>query len=226
MKTLILVRHAQTIRDHSALSDFDRPLSRSGQRDAFVLAERFADIGLRVDALISSPAVRALSTAEAFAQKLSRPVQTDQRVYNAGVPELLETVQSFENGRSTVVLVGHNPGLSEFLRYLTEENYADLPVAAMAVVDIPVKVWRHVFAGKGVLKNGLCPNAESPGARRNDTVPGRADRFRIWRFEHAKQINQTIIFVFMLLLILGIVGLIMQQSKDSSAMPQQGSSFR
>ena len=83
MKTLILVRHAESDKGNPSLNDFDRPLNSHGERDARILAERMAGFGLRIDALISSPAVRELDTAEAFARKLSIPVQTDECIYEA-----------------------------------------------------------------------------------------------------------------------------------------------
>jgi phosphohistidine phosphatase len=165
MKTLILVRHAQSDKSDPSLRDSDRPLTRHGESDASAMADRFAELGLRVDALISSPAVRALSTAEAFSKKLSLPVKTDARIYEAGVQELLETVRSFDSLHSTVMLVGHNPGLSEFLRYLTDENYADLPTSGIAVVDIPQKSWRHTVEGTGMLNSSLNPKDERFGVR-------------------------------------------------------------
>jgi len=220
------VRHAKSDKSDPTLNDFDRPLNPRGQCDAPVIAERLAKSGLRVDALVSSPAVRALSTAEALAQKLSLPVQTDLRVYEAGVNELLTMVRGFDDRHSNIVLVGHNPGLSDFLRYLTDENYADLPTAGIAVVDLPLKSWRHTFDGKGLLKKSISLNEERFGMRTGGPVLSRPERYRIWRFEHAKQIYLTIIFAFATLLILGAVGLVMHNSTDSSARPQQGSMGR
>ena len=141
MKTLILVRHAKADNPNSSMHDFDRTLSRCGGRDADVIAKRLAGSGVQADALISSPAVRALSTAEFFAAELRLPVQTDARIYEAGVSELLAVVRGLDDSHSTVVLVGHNPGISEFLRYLTDENYADLPTAGLVTVSLPLKSW-------------------------------------------------------------------------------------
>lgn len=222
MKTLILVRHASAIRGNSAPNDFSRPLDRCGESDAVTIAERFAESDLRVDAVVSSPAVRARSTAEVLAQKLSIPVRVDERIYKDGIQNLLETVRSFDDRHRTVVLVGHNPGLSEFLRYLTEDNYADLPTATAAVVNLPIRVWRHAFAGHGRFKGILSSSEDILEINYGPALPWTG-RYRIWQFEHAKQIYLTIIFVFALVLILGIVGLVLHQSIDASALPQQGS---
>ncbi|MFA7368122.1 MAG: histidine phosphatase family protein [Kiritimatiellales bacterium] len=225
MKTLVLARHAQSDKKDPALSDFDRPLNRRGESGAFDLAEQFAVSDLRVDALISSPAVRARSTAGILAKKISVPVQTDERIYTDGVQKLLEMVRSFDDRHSTIVLIGHNPGLSEFLRYLTDDNYADLPTASAAVVNLPINVWRHTSSGKGTFKGVLSSNENILELRRGPALHWK-ERYRIWQFEHAKQIYLSVIFAFALVLILGVVGLLMYKSTDFSAMPQQGSGSR
>jgi len=221
---LILVRHAKADKNNPSIKDVDRPLNRCGGRDAAVMAERMAALDLHVEALISSPALRAQMTAEAFAQKLQLPVQADERMYEGGMNELLAVVRNVNDRHSMIALVGHNPGLSEFLRYLTDENYADLPAAGIAVVELPLKSWRHTFEGKGVLKNRLAPKEETSGLRPGEPVLHWRDRYRIWQFEHAKQIYLTTAFVLVLLVILGVAGLALHQSTDPSAMPQQGSS--
>lgn len=223
MKTLILVRHAKADKVDPALRDFDRPLGQNGERDARVMAERVAALGLRVDMLISSPAVRALSTADAFAKKLSLPVNPDTRIYEAGVKQLLDVVHGIDDHHGTVVLVGHNPGVSEFLRYLTDENFADLPTSGVAVIDLPLKSWRHTFDGKGILKDSINLNDKYLGIRSGAPVHDWKERYRLWQFEHAKQIFLVPIFVIALLIVLAVVGLVMHVSVDSSAMPQQGS---
>jgi phosphohistidine phosphatase len=223
MKTLILVRHAKSDKTDPSLRDFDRPLGQNGERDALVVAERVAALGLRVNMLISSPAVRALSTAEAFAEKLSLPVKPDGRIYEAGVKQLLAVVHGIDDRHSTAVLIGHNPGLSEFLRYLTDENFADLPASGVAVINLPLKSWKHTFDGKGILKNSTTLNDEYFGIRSGVPVHGWRERYRIWQFEHAKHIYLTTFFVIALLIVLGVVGLTMHMSTNSSAMPQQGS---
>lgn len=226
MKTLILVRHAKSDwKNDPTIEDFDRPLNHRGERDAPAMAKRVAEIGLRVDVLISSPALRALSTAEALAKKLNLLVQIDQRVYEAGVHDLLTVVRGFDDHQSNVVLVGHNPGLSEFLRYLTDENYADLPTAGVAVVELPLKSWRYTFEGKGVLKNSLCPKREELGMK-NAPALSWADRFRFWRFSGAYRLEIVIVLAVGLLVLFLLVPVLMHQSIDESALPQQGSSSR
>ena len=70
MKTLFLIRHAKSSWDDTALADKDRPLNDRGKRDAPKMGKRLADRDVNPDLILSSPAMRALTTAEIIAKKL------------------------------------------------------------------------------------------------------------------------------------------------------------
>ena len=70
MKTLFLVRHAKSSRNDAAMPDKDRPLNDRGKRDAPKMGERLAKRDVKPDLILSSPARRALRTAEIIAKKL------------------------------------------------------------------------------------------------------------------------------------------------------------
>ena len=77
MKTLFLVRHAKSNRDDPALADRDRPLAERGRKDAPEMGKRLARHDVKPDLIVSSPALRALTTAEIAASALGLPVETD-----------------------------------------------------------------------------------------------------------------------------------------------------
>src|SRR5881628_1035318 len=84
MKTLFLVRHAKSSWDDTALPDKDRPLNDRGKRDAAKMGERLAKIDVKPDLILSSPARRALTTAEIVAKKLDyklKNILVDDRLY-------------------------------------------------------------------------------------------------------------------------------------------------
>ena len=70
MKTLFLVRHAKSSRDDVTLLDKDRPLDDRGTRDASKMGKRLAKRGVKPDLIVSSPARRALATAQSMATEL------------------------------------------------------------------------------------------------------------------------------------------------------------
>ena len=121
MKTLTLVRHAKSSWKHRGLSDRERPLNKRGKRDAPVMGKRVAKTGLRPSQIISSPAVRAWVTAKAFAKALNYPIEFLQRedgLYLASLDNLLDVVATQDTGFNSLMLFGHNPGLTDFANYL------------------------------------------------------------------------------------------------------------
>ena len=117
MKILILVRHAKSSWKNAYLLDIDRPLNKRGQRDAPVMGKRLAERDSTPDFLISSPATRALTTAEIIAQEIEYPVEdivVDERIYGADVDDWLEIVQDLDDGWDCVMCFGHNPGITDF----------------------------------------------------------------------------------------------------------------
>ncbi len=68
MKSLLLIRHAKSSWDFN-VEDFDRPLNERGNKAAPEMAKRLRKKDVEIDAFISSPANRALSTAEYFAKQ-------------------------------------------------------------------------------------------------------------------------------------------------------------
>jgi len=152
MKTLILVRHGKAAHSHSKGGDMDRPLTHRGKIESALMAEQFHEFGVRVHAVLSSPALRAKATAKEFADWAVLPVGVDERLYDAGVSELLDVVQGAEDFHETIMLVGHNPGISEFLRVLLDSEYTNMPPASVAVVSFDVHEWVDIIADSGELE--------------------------------------------------------------------------
>jgi phosphohistidine phosphatase len=148
MKTLFLVRHAKSSRDDPTLADRDRPLNERGERDAAAMARRLADRGVRPAVLLSSPALRALSTAGLFADGLGvarREIVVDDRLYAAGAGTLLAVIQALDDGFGSAMLFGHNPETSDLVRRLTG-RFVDLPTCAVAEMAFDTSRWADVGA--------------------------------------------------------------------------------
>jgi len=145
MRQLTLVRHAKAQVARPDQSDFDRALSARGKAEATAMAARARDLDLVPDFLISSPAVRALATARAFARAFRIPmphVHREERVYLAGADALMAVVHRVPRHCHHVLLVGHNPGLSEFAaRLADDEDLADLPTCALCSLQLHCDSW-------------------------------------------------------------------------------------
>src|ERR1700730_12331609 len=116
MKTLFLIRHAKSSWDDPALSDKDRPLGDRGRRDAPRMGKRLAKRNVKPDLILSSPARRALTTAEIFAKKLNnkhKDIVVDQQLYAISVYDPLNIIHKHDNNLNRLKLFGHNPELTE-----------------------------------------------------------------------------------------------------------------
>lgn len=147
MKTLYLVRHAKASRDDPSLADRDRPLNKRGLHDAPAMAKRLAKPA--IDLIVSSPALRALTTAQLFADELghARPsIVIDERVYASTANALLVLIQELDDGIDGVMLFGHNPEFSELVGRLAGKAI-DMPTCAVARLRFDVASWADVGPG-------------------------------------------------------------------------------
>lgn len=144
MKTLIVLRHGKS--DWSGGEpDRERPLAKRGRRQVpeagAWLAANLPDIELAV----VSPAERTRSTWALASAELAQPpaVRIDDRVYAAWGRELHDVVSELPDELSTVVLVGHNPGVEDLVQELTG-TWVPMPTSALAVIE-----WDGTWADPG-----------------------------------------------------------------------------
>jgi phosphohistidine phosphatase len=155
MLTLYLTRHAKSSKDDPTLRDFDRPLNERGVSDAALMADVFAARGETVDRLVTSPALRALTTAKAFAKALGvKPaeLELERDIYEADVTTLLHVVRNIGGQPRSAMLFGHNPGFSLFTAHLTSRSAEEMPTCTTVRIDLDAKTWEDVKPGGGTLK--------------------------------------------------------------------------
>ena len=99
MKTLFLVRHAKSSRDDPSLPDRDRPLDDRGKRDAPTMGKRLAKRDVKPDLLLSSPALRALTTAQLMAEEVGYK-RKEHRCRRSAVWQLSVSLQAVTFGLS------------------------------------------------------------------------------------------------------------------------------
>lgn len=144
MKILTLVRHAKSSWKDTTLTDRQRPLNSRGERDAPELGRRIADHGIRPSLILSSPAVRAWTTAKSIAAAMGYPaefLQREETLYLASLDDLLDIVTAQDNGFNSLMVVGHNPGLTEFANFLVPGLTDNLPTAGVVSVQIDRDDW-------------------------------------------------------------------------------------
>lgn len=150
MRTLLLLRHGKSSWDDPGLTDAARPLADRGRRAAPKMGRWLVARGLLPDVIVSSPAVRARSTALLVAEAAGfvGSIVFDARIYEATPAVLLEVVRGLPEGAGSALLVGHNPGLESLVSAYA--GHAErLPTAALAQLELPVARWPEVARGQG-----------------------------------------------------------------------------
>jgi phosphohistidine phosphatase len=144
MKILTLIRHAKSSWKDPTLPDWDRPLNKRGRRDAPMMGERLAARGAYADLLVTSPAVRAVATAEAIAAEIEYPtdeILLDERLYGADEFEILEVIQGLDDAWERVMLVGHNPGLTDLVNALSPTGIDNVPTCGIVELTYDTESW-------------------------------------------------------------------------------------
>ena len=144
MKTLTLLRHAKSSWKDASLIDHDRPLNKRGKRDLPVMGERIQQAGIRPSLILSSTAVRAWTTAKGIANEISYPIeflQREQRLYHAGVLRTIEVLAQQDIAFNSIMVVGHNPGLTDFANYLVPDVTNNIPTCGLVSLSIDIDDW-------------------------------------------------------------------------------------
>jgi phosphohistidine phosphatase len=155
-RTLILLRHAKSAWPADT-PDRQRPLAARGLRDAPAVGRWLLAHIPAIDQVVYSPAARAVQTWDLAVDQLATapPASSDERVYGASAACLLAVTQEFAPEVSTAVLVGHNPGLEDFLTLLTGAT-EPLKTSSLAVITLPGS-WADAAPGAGRLENLATP---------------------------------------------------------------------
>ncbi len=146
MKKLLIVRHAKSSWDDISQKDFDRPLNDRGHRDAPKMAKRLLKDDVAIDALITSTALRALTTAEYFAEAFDikkKNIIQEPSLYLAEPKVFFEIISKIDDDHKTVAIFSHNPGITEFANQLSNTRVDDMPTCAIFAVKADIKNWKE-----------------------------------------------------------------------------------
>lgn len=149
MKKLILLRHGKSSWKFSELSDFERPLNDRGKRDVPFMARLLLKKEIKPDLIISSPALRAYSTARTFAMILEYPLDkivSSENIYEAGLNELIATLSKISDENRIVLLAGHNPGLTTLNNTISDEFIDNIPTCGVVSLNLDIKSWSDLKA--------------------------------------------------------------------------------
>ena len=151
MKRLTLMRHADAQWKDPEVADFARPLNRRGTNEAEAIARRLTELTLVPDLIVTSPARRAAQTAETIARELTllpRTIRYEEVLYLAGAQEILKLVRDIGPRVAHLLLIGHNPGISEAVHILAPSGeLGGLATGALCTMTLDIEQWMAVAPG-------------------------------------------------------------------------------
>lgn len=141
-RQLLIMRHAKSSWSDPGMADFDRPLNPRGQTAAPLMGQRLTANNVQMDIILASTARRVRETLHLLESTWKHGAQViwEKQLYLAGVPTLLGHLSALDSAWSRVMLIGHNPGLSELLMHLADHS-TDMPTAAVAMLEGPGLAW-------------------------------------------------------------------------------------
>jgi phosphohistidine phosphatase len=150
MKRLLIIRHAKSSWDFSVQNDFDRPLNNRGHKDAPMMAGRLLAKYVQLDAMVTSTAKRAASTARYFydAYKQHPTLGTFlewmemPQLYHAPEAVFYKVITQLSASLESVALFSHNPGITYFINELTNTHIDNMPTCGIFAIEVDCLLWK------------------------------------------------------------------------------------
>ena len=155
MKNLFLIRHAKSSWDDVFLADFERPLNERGHKNAVEMAKRIIERKINVDLMITSPAKRALTTANYFKEILEiedSKMLVDKNIYEANIFDIDEVLKRVNDEVNNLFLFGHNPTFTYFSNKYSDAQIANIPTCGMVHLTFDAQSWENVLLNPGKLQ--------------------------------------------------------------------------
>ena len=164
-RTVILLRHAKSSWSDSTLADIDRPLAPRGESASRKLAKYIRRKKIRPALVLCSPALRTRQTLEAVEASLGKRcvIEVVPELYAASEQELLEQLQALPDPVTSVMLIGHNPGLQDLALVLASRGAClpqleeKFPTGALATLVVPSARWSALGPGEAELVDYVVP---------------------------------------------------------------------
>ncbi len=137
MKHLLLMRHAKSDWENTQLTDHERPLNERGQRDALLMAQKIKAYGVLPDLMLVSDAQRTRETWLIINEHLGSPqTKFDKQFYMASPATIIRKLKMIDNLVDTVLLLAHNPGITEVFYDLANISIDNVPTAGVGCLRL------------------------------------------------------------------------------------------
>lgn len=150
MKKLLLIRHANA-EDTFFKSDIERQLSADGINEIDIVCNKFSVNNFIPDLIKVSPAIRTVQTAERINKNLnwnSKNISITDKLYNSDYKFLIDEVLNTANGINNLVIIAHNPAITEVYNWLNKSEVINLPTCTFCLFTIKTDYWSKIDGAK------------------------------------------------------------------------------
>ncbi|MCF1750969.1 SixA phosphatase family protein [Mariniradius sediminis] len=152
MLALYLLRHGESTPVNSVSGDIGRNLTSTGREKLLQLAKLLKRKNINFDHLLVSPAKRTMETKSVLESELGDlDFEIDESLYE-GIPRaLIDAICRQPKEFKSILLVGHNPGISAVASYFSGDNFISLSPGMMAIIYFNLEDWKMLSANSGTL---------------------------------------------------------------------------
>ncbi len=150
------MRHAKSSWEQEGLKDFDRPLTERGVKNAPEMAKRLLNRGYKPELILCSPANRSISTARLFSNEFQldeKSIKQDSSIYEADKLDLARLISRQDPDIDTILIIGHNPSVTDYINWLCGEEEAQIPTCSIATIRVNSNRWNGWEKGMGKLED-------------------------------------------------------------------------
>jgi phosphohistidine phosphatase len=151
-RTLVIIRHAKSSWANPLQSDFDRPLNDRGKNEVEEMGKKLKALHIIPDIIIASSAKRTRQTAKKIAKLVdfdADNIKWEEKLYHCIPSVLEEEICGTDDKMKTVFIVGHNPGITEFVNQLSPDfNIDNMPTCGVVGVHLDIKEWNNFSIAK------------------------------------------------------------------------------
>ena len=166
MKNLFLLRHCEAYHFEENKSDHEKQLNENGRKCARLLKNWFEKNDIILDYILTSSANRTLTTTNIIFSNYENKIYQKKELYLCDYKEILKELKILDNNLNSVIIVGHEPSISESLKFLISYCRPDLeyvtkslyPTGGLSVINFNITNWKKIEEKTGILDAFITPN--------------------------------------------------------------------
>lgn len=152
MKSIYLLRHAEAEK-RSDIKDFERPLTKNGELEVIDLSKKLLNTDHSFDKILCSSSKRTVQTCTLLLENINSdlPITKIDSLYNPFIKNMLDAISTLDNSCNHILIVSHNPTISEFANYLLgyKKQQLSFDTANMAKLNLSIDSWEDIHEGCG-----------------------------------------------------------------------------